>query len=216
MPSAPVQARSRETLRRILNASETLLETRAFDEISIVDITCDARVAAGSFYTRFDCKEELRQALFDRYIDDAQQEIAGRLDSGARRRLALPERVTEVVTVITDLFRRRRGIVRSISNYYRVNPERANAATRARLADVFEHFVQFVLGDGSEIHHEDPRSAVLFFVHLAAATCREKILFDDCPVPDPTRHDDALLVRELGIVGHAYLGSGSSSVVGAA
>ena len=33
----------------------------------------------------------------------------------AERVLALPERVTEVVTVITDLFRRRRGIVRSIS-----------------------------------------------------------------------------------------------------
>ncbi|HEX6783635.1 MAG TPA: TetR/AcrR family transcriptional regulator [Sphingomicrobium sp.] len=60
---APRTARGERTLRKILDAAREEFGERGFAESSIVGITQRAGVALGTFYTYFDSKEALFQAL---------------------------------------------------------------------------------------------------------------------------------------------------------
>src|SRR3954471_14319311 len=60
---APRTARGERTLRKILDAAREELGERGFSDSSIVGITQRAGVALGTFYTYFDSKEALFQAL---------------------------------------------------------------------------------------------------------------------------------------------------------
>src|SRR4051794_28482267 len=60
---APRTARGERTLRKILDAARAEFGERGFAETSIVGITQRAGVALGTFYTYFDSKEALFQAL---------------------------------------------------------------------------------------------------------------------------------------------------------
>jgi AcrR family transcriptional regulator len=60
---APRTARGERTLRKILDAARAEFGERGFSESSIVGITQRAGVALGTFYTYFDSKEALFQAL---------------------------------------------------------------------------------------------------------------------------------------------------------
>jgi AcrR family transcriptional regulator len=60
---APRTARGERTLRRILDAARAEFGERGFSESSIVAITQRAGVALGTFYTYFDSKEAVFQAL---------------------------------------------------------------------------------------------------------------------------------------------------------
>src|SRR6476660_10221277 len=60
---APRTPRGERTLRKILDAAREEFGERGFSDSSIVGITQRAGVALGTFYTYFDSKEELFQAL---------------------------------------------------------------------------------------------------------------------------------------------------------
>src|SRR5213596_87502 len=59
----PRTARGERTLRKILDAAREEFGERGFSESSIVGITQRAGVALGTFYTYFESKEALFQAL---------------------------------------------------------------------------------------------------------------------------------------------------------
>lgn len=60
---APRTARGERTMRKILDAAREEFGERGYSETSIVGITQRAGVALGTFYTYFDSKEVLFQAL---------------------------------------------------------------------------------------------------------------------------------------------------------
>jgi AcrR family transcriptional regulator len=60
---APRTARGERTMRKILDAAQAEFGERGFADSSIVGITQRAGVALGTFYTYFDSKEALFQAL---------------------------------------------------------------------------------------------------------------------------------------------------------
>jgi AcrR family transcriptional regulator len=88
---APRTARGERTMRKILDAAREEFGARGFSESSIVGITQRAGVALGTFYTYFESKEGLFQALvrdMSAQVRDAVgPELAGgrdRLDSERR------------------------------------------------------------------------------------------------------------------------------------
>ena len=66
---APRTERGRKTLRAILDAAAIEFGERGFHEASVSGITRRAGVALGSFYTYFDSKDEIFQALV-RYMSE--------------------------------------------------------------------------------------------------------------------------------------------------
>lgn len=90
---APRTARGERTLRKILTAALEEFGERGFSEASIVGITRRAKVGLGTFYTYFDSKEEVFQALVRdmsaQVRDHVAPALAGATDGLDRERLAL-------------------------------------------------------------------------------------------------------------------------------
>ena len=90
---APRTARGAKTLRKILDAARAEFGERGFADSSIVTITSRAGVALGTFYTYFDYKEAVFQALVRDmsgqvrdHVAPALQRATGAID-GERRAL---------------------------------------------------------------------------------------------------------------------------------
>jgi len=79
----PQQERSRETLDRIIEAAERLIDSRAFDTVSIDDIINEADVSRSSFYARFPSKEALLPVLFERFTERARIAFLAAVDLAA-------------------------------------------------------------------------------------------------------------------------------------
>src|SRR5215212_11458005 len=89
----PRTARGQRTLRKILDAARAEFGERGFSDSSIVAITQRAGVALGTFYTYFDSKEAVFQALVRDmsaqvrdHVAPAMEEASDALD-GERRAL---------------------------------------------------------------------------------------------------------------------------------
>ena len=91
---APRTARGERTMRKILDAAREEFGERGYSESSIVGITQRAGVALGTFYTYFDSKEVLFQALVRdmslQVRDNVGPALSGATDGldGERRALA--------------------------------------------------------------------------------------------------------------------------------
>ncbi|MSY79560.1 MAG: TetR family transcriptional regulator, partial [Actinobacteria bacterium] len=70
------QQRSRETVERILLATEQLMIGQRFNDLTVQDICLAADVSASSFYARFAAREDVLIALFDLHAEQAREEAA--------------------------------------------------------------------------------------------------------------------------------------------
>lgn len=68
------------TYHRILDATERLLRTQRFDEISINDLCAEALVSTSSLYARFPHKDAILHSVFDRYVDRVREATIHGLD----------------------------------------------------------------------------------------------------------------------------------------
>ena len=59
MTASKQELKSKETIRRIHEASKTILMTQGYDQLSIKNICKEAGVSNGSFYHHFDSKDDL-------------------------------------------------------------------------------------------------------------------------------------------------------------
>jgi AcrR family transcriptional regulator len=105
---APRTARGAKTLRKILDAARLEFGERGFSDSSIVTITSRAGVALGTFYTYFDSKEAVFQALVRDmsgqvrdYVAPALSSASGVID-GERRAL---QSFLEFVRTHRDVYR---------------------------------------------------------------------------------------------------------------
>jgi AcrR family transcriptional regulator len=115
---APRTARGERTLRKILDAARVEFGERGFSDSSIVGITQRAGVALGTFYTYFDSKEALFQALV-RDMSAQVRDNVGPAFSGARDGLDGERRA---LTAFLRFAREHRDIYRIIDESEFVEP----------------------------------------------------------------------------------------------
>ena len=191
------QARSERTLRKILDATEVLLETRPFDGLSVQEITRKAGVATGCLHTRFESKAAVLEILFERYLADTERIAVAGTEESAWSDLPLEERIRGMCFLLVRTFRARRGVSRAAQVHYMRFPELVSERMRKRMEAMYERIARVILGDAEGIHHDDPLWAARFALQTAVATCRAKILFHDHPVPDAAPAADRKLIDEL-------------------
>jgi AcrR family transcriptional regulator len=80
---APRTARGERTLRKILDAARDEFGERGFADSSIVAITQRAGVALGTFYTYFDTKEAVFQALVRDMSNQVREHVAPAFEDAA-------------------------------------------------------------------------------------------------------------------------------------
>lgn len=204
----PQQTRSQETLDRLLDAAECVLEEKSFTEATLAEIVERAGVTVGAFYRRFPDKDALLHLLDQRFFEElyalADEVLAPERWTGA----PIASIVGEIARQAGRLYRERRGLLRSLFLRARVDPVIQDSARR-----VNAHFLErlhAVLGARrAEITHPDPQRAItLGFIVLIGAV-RETVVFGEV-WPDIAAVVDGL-DDELARMYLAYLGARGAS-----
>jgi AcrR family transcriptional regulator len=192
----PLQARSRRTLERFLAATERLLRTRRFEDISVEEIVRAAGASIGAFYARFRDKQALLPCLYARY----DQELGTKLGELERRRpwegKTLEEAAEWIVREFLRQYRERTNLMRSLALYVRMHENEIDAETRERRRTQTRLFLSALLADRARIRHPDPERAVELALYFALSALRDRVLFAGSTHAAATRLGDAELVRE--------------------
>ena len=195
---APKQARSRRTLSRIIQAATDLVAERGVDDITVQQIVARANSSVGSFYARFDGKEDLLDYLERRVWEDARAHWDAAVEDGGLDDLSLAELMPGIVRLLLESARHEATIRRALrSRQIRRGP---SLAARDFHDHVQTGIHSLMLARRSEMVHPDPEGAVVIGLQVVLGGLRR--LEEDSPdLEDDTR------VAELSRLLLAYLGS---------
>ncbi len=205
----PRQRRSHESLERILDATESLIRERGFDNMTIAEVVQRSGSSVGSIYARFHNKMGLLQAVQLRYHARVQNDIFAAFSGHHPRDESLQEAVARIVTVLSrhvlsesELFRA--FILEAIfDDVVRAQGERTNAQRRDKVVEV-------LLVHRAEIKHPDPERAARWSYSTCMALLRERITFGEAAELSGGFSDEEL-VAELTSMVTGYLTYGTSS-----
>jgi AcrR family transcriptional regulator len=201
----PQQARSQETLDRILDATEALVAEKGFDDTPVSEIVRRAGSSVGAFYTRFPDKDALLHGLYQRHLEQATATADDALDPVRWEGAGIPEVLEAVVGFLVEIYREQRGLIRAFVVRNHADP--AFQARRERLSHyVSERLAALLLARRGEIAHPDPERAAAFGLTLVFSTLDNVILFGEMRSGDLALSDADLAV-ELTRAYLAYLGT---------
>ena len=191
--NAPLQARSYESMHRMLDAAEVLLEECSFDELSIQDIVHKAKTSVGVFYARFEDKEGMIAALVERHQDQVIEELQRRREEKFDRLEGL---IRHRVRYLIRLYRGKPGLYRALVLRGHEHPDwrYGNEKERGKLS--VAQFAESVAQYNDEVGHPKPKQAAQLAFMVVLATLREKILFGD-GTASQLRMGDRTLEHEL-------------------
>lgn len=176
----PQQTRSQETLDRILDAAERVLEEKSFTEATLAEIMERAGVTVGAFYRRFPDKDALLHLLDERFFEHMRERADELLDPAHWRGASVTEILTEFARTAVDVYASKRGVARSLFLRARVDPviqstgRQINAHNIARL--------RLLLLDPSrraEVTHPDPERAIALGFMMFFGALRETTVFGE-------------------------------------
>jgi AcrR family transcriptional regulator len=161
----PQQARSRESLQKLLTSAEHVLSTGGIDDFTVTAVAERAGVSVGAIYRRFSGKEQLLEAVKDQLLEQLESAVAEALRS------ANPG-LRGVVEAFTG------AMASAFSGHTRAFPEllSAQSADGAERGLRALDTVQRALVDAVEPHLDDiarpePRAAVRFTARTIIGAC---------------------------------------------
>ena len=198
----PQQARTRESLTRLLDAAEALIARKGFEDAGILEMARRAGCSVGGFYRRFRDKDGLLHALHERFCAEARATADVALDPGRWQGASTADILGEFTSFLVHIYRERQGLLRAF-----LRQGAADARLRQRTDQLFAHIVErlqrLLRERRAEVTHPDPQLAAGFGVHVVLGTLNHLSLNQ----PESPRLDDARLSRELSRVFRAYLGA---------
>ena len=200
----PQQARSQETLHRILDAAEELVAEKGFEDAPISEIVRRASSSVGAFYARFEDKNGLLRALSGRFVEQAMATADAALDPARWEGATIPQILRAVVGFLVSIYRERAGLIRAfvIRNQtdldFRARQDRISLYVKSRVCDL-------LLARAAEIHHPDPDRAVRFGINLVFNALEDVVLFGELR-PSALALSDGEFAAELTRAYLAYLG----------
>ena len=174
----PRQRRSQESLERILDAAESLIRERGFDDMTIAEVVLRSGSSVGSIYGRFNNKLGLLQAVQVRYHARVQNGIFAAFSGDHPSDESLMEAVARMVGVLShhvladpELFRA--FVLQAVFDPgVRAQGERTSAARR-------EKVVEILMSHRDEIRHPDPEQAARWLYSTLMAALRERVIYGE-------------------------------------
>jgi AcrR family transcriptional regulator len=191
----PKQQRSQETLARLLDAGESLIEEKGLADVSVPDIVQRARSSVGGFYARFRDKAELLRALEERFF----AQLGVRVEEISRAEhwgdAPIPAIVRLCMGELVETFREREALIRAFMARAAQDAVFMEDAHRFR-CKVSDGIVRLLLTRRSAIRHADPALAIDFGVQLAFGMMHHWVIFGGVQAGG-RRLSDRDLVEEL-------------------
>ena len=210
----PVQKRSRESLRRMLDAAEAVIAKRGLEGAILPRIADEAGISAANVYRRFRDKDALMAAVFERVRGRSSAATAAQFDPEKVKPVGLVQFAHNVIAGMIQSYRRGGGLSRAAVQYSEQHWESDFVRkTRVSEAQSFQTMVDTFMIWRDQIKRPDPERAVRFGFIMTALVLRELILFNRTRIFQDEMHlDDYLLKEELPRMFLCYLGVESSEV----
>jgi AcrR family transcriptional regulator len=206
------QARSRESLRKLLDATREVLGRYGMEGATIPRIARHAGLTPGSVYRRFQDKDALLETAILEILA-RQEEI---LETSFKplvttKQISLPEFAGKIIYGMVTAYRANAGLLRGMRQFAqrRVNTTFGKRASILEAAH-FERTVDLFLSYRKEIRHPEPRMAVSLALKMITGTLYQVVVWPAQvkEVRDLLPKDDEVLAREITRAFLRYLGVG--------
>lgn len=207
---APQQARSRESLRKLLKAAAEVLGQHGLEGATIPRIAAHAGLTPGAVYRRFKDKDALFEAVILGILERQEERLQHSLTREAIGQIPLAVFAEQVIGSMVVSYRANASLLRAIRLFVQDRPKTPFWRKACRIeARTFEQIVDFFLARAAEITHPNPRLAVATGLMFVTSTLVEIVVMptDLGPVKALLPPDDQALRRELVRAFLSYLGS---------
>ncbi len=170
---APQQARSRQTMERLLAATLAVIEAKGLAGVTIPEIAATAGLSTGGVYRRFTDKDDLIRSAFMQLLEASQAANQTHVPPDRFEGLSLDDALRALGHVLVAQYQGHTGLLKALDQFLEVQ---VDEAFRERAVDLIEsnmrRLVETILPFQDEIAAEDPERAVTFAL-LGAATLVE-------------------------------------------
>lgn len=197
------QERSVQTLNRLLDAAEHVLEEDGLEAATVPAIAKRAGVSVGVVYRRFKNKEALIRGVYERFLWRVGEQNSVLLAALSGMQIGIHDLLRGMIHGTIESNRRKRNLLRALLQFARTQKdpaikEQAAKMNRASTAA----FTALMLAQRDRIQHPDPEAAIEFAVLTVAAVIRSVIVGEHSHglVP-PSDLEDELIRMISGYLG---------------
>lgn len=174
---APQQARSRESLGKLLKAAVEVLGQQGVAGATIPRIAAHAGLTPGAVYRRFRNKDVLLETAILRILEDQHKLLLISLSVEAAAGIPFPTLAEQVISTLVVSYRVNARLLRAVRQ---ILQERDGTAfwKKAAMLEMrtFEHLVDILVASGRDIKHEDPRAAAALGLVMIIGTLLEVVV----------------------------------------
>jgi AcrR family transcriptional regulator len=179
----PAQARSEETRARILDATETLLAKRRFEDISVGEIVRASKSSVGAFYARFPDKDALLGCLYERFRVEQAELTDAMFDPQRWKDKPLAAVLTTSIPFLVELHRQRQGLLRAFAARA-CSDDRFRKVWRQARDHAARRLKELVATRRAEVSHPDPDLAVESGLSMVLCTVELKLQLGEIDEPE--------------------------------
>ncbi|MFK7992210.1 MAG: TetR family transcriptional regulator [Sandaracinaceae bacterium] len=193
----PKQARSRDTERRLIEAAARIVESEGLGALSVAKVVRAAKSSVGSFYARFDDKDDLLRAVHAARMRTRLDELEALAETGALADTEGRVLVSLCMEQIVAHYREQPRLMAAFHARSSADPERWRAAVldHRRLSDALVRILLQGRWEGaSELDHPEPERAFELALLLVFSFIGDLAVHDES-IPPPFPLD--ALVAEL-------------------
>jgi AcrR family transcriptional regulator len=207
----PQQARSRESLRKLMKAAAEVLGQHGVEGTTIPRIAVHAGLTPGAIYRRFSDKDALLEAVILGILERQDERLRSGLTPEMAGQIPLPVFAEQLVHSLVVSYRANAGQMRAMRQFVRsrMDTEFWKKACRLEVRS-YERLVALILANAKDIRHPEPNMAVSLGLMMVISTLQELVL-DTSEIKvwkGLLPQDDRTLKKELTRAFLSYLGVG--------
>lgn len=203
------QARSRESLRKLLDATREVLGQYGMDGATIPRIARRAGLTPGSVYRRFQDKAALLETAILEILERQEETMKTRLAPLATAQVPFPEFAGKMIGGMVSAYRAHAGLLRGIRQFVQGRLHTPFGKKVAALeVSHFQRTVGLFLTYRKQIRHPHPRRAISLALMMVVGTLYQLVVWPTelQEMRDLLPNDDEALARELTRALVMYLG----------
>jgi AcrR family transcriptional regulator len=199
----PLQARSQQTLERLLDAAEAIIDEKGLENATVAEIARRAGSSVGAFYTRFADKEGLMRCVFERFNEQAAATTESVLSPDRWRGVTITEALELLITFMARILSERRRLIVAMLVRTAADPS-LGALGQELHATVSQHVLALIAHRGARLTHPDPVAAVGVAVWMVLSALELRMLYGPGHVLE--LDDDEVVAREMARMVVSYVG----------
>jgi AcrR family transcriptional regulator len=176
---APQQARSRESMRKLLKAAQEVLGQHGLEGATIPRIARHAGLTPGAIYRRFPDKDALLETVIIRTLERQDERLRMMLTPAMARQIPLAVLAEQLINNMLVGYRANAGLLRAIRQFAQGRDHTSFYRKSTKLEmRTWQYLVELFLVHRKEVKHPDPQMAVSFALMMLTSALIELILVD--------------------------------------